>query len=153
MFQDNLLLLVILGLGLLFNNNLVAAGAGSLIVLKIIQLHSVLRILEHRAIDLGLLFLLVGVLVPFALDRVGMPEIINTFRSIKGIIAIGGGILAAYLCGKGLYLMQIQPQVVVGLVIGTVIGVSLLRGIPVGPLAAAGITAVLFKLLGLDGKN
>lgn len=152
MVQDNLLLLVIFTLGLTFNNNLIAAGAGSLLVLKLVRMQSILLLLERRAVDVGLLFLLIAVLVPFSLDRVGLGEIMNTFRSLKGLIAVFGGIGAAYLCGQGLVLLQVEPEVVVGLVVGTVIGVSLLKGIPVGPLAAAGITAILFNLLGI-GKR
>lgn len=152
MVQDNLLLLVILALGLAFNNNLVAAGAGSLLVIKLVKLHSVLILLERRALEIGLLFLLIGVLVPFSLDKVGVKEIWQTFRSVRGLLAIAGGVAAAYLCGQGLILMRVQPEVTVGLVTGTIIGVSLLKGIPVGPLAAAGVTALLFNLLGI-GKR
>jgi uncharacterized membrane protein (DUF441 family) len=150
--QDNMLLLIILTFGLAFNNNLVAAGAGSLLVLKLIKMRYILSLLERRALDIGLLFLLMAVLVPFALDKVKVKDIWQTFQSVQGIMAIIGGVIAAYLCGQGLVLLQVQPQVVVGLVIGTVIGVSLLKGIPVGPLAAAGITAFLFNLLGLGKK-
>lgn len=152
MVQDNILLVVIFCLGMCFNNNLVAAGAGSLLVLKLVGLNSLLQLLERRAMDLGLLFLLVAVLVPFALNKVGVKDIWLTFQTLRGWLAVLGGVGAAYLCGQGLVLMQVEPEVVVGLVVGTVIGVSLLRGIPVGPLAAAGLTALLFNLLGL-GKN
>jgi len=152
MLQDNLVLLVIFSLGLVFNNNLVAASAGSLLIVKLIKMNSILLILERRATEIGLLFLLVAVLVPFALGRVGVKDIWNTFSSLSGILAIVGGIAATYLCGQGFALLQINPPVVVGLVVGTIIGVSLLRGIPVGPLAAAGITALLLNILGL-GKN
>lgn len=152
MVQDNILLIVILTLGLAFNNNLVAAGAGSLLVLKLVKMRYILGLLERRALDIGLLFLLVAVLVPFALDKVKIKDIWQTFQSVQGIIAIVGGVIAAYICGQGLILLQLQPQVVVGLVVGTVIGVSLLKGIPVGPLAAAGITAFLFGLLGIGKK-
>ena len=34
--------------------------------------------------------------------------------------------------------MSSQPTIVGGLLIGTIIGVSLFRGVPVGPLIAAG---------------
>lgn len=152
MIQDNLLLLVILAMGLVFNNNLVAAGAGSLLVLKLVKLQTVLWLLERRALDLGLLFLLVAVLTPFALDQVGVKDIWQTFQTLRGWLAVIGGVTAAYLCGQGLMLMQFQPEIVVGMVVGTIIGVSLLKGIPVGPLAAAGVTALLFNLLGL-GKR
>lgn len=152
MVQDNFLLVVIFGLGLVFNNNLVAAGAGSLLVIKLIGLTTILQLLERRAMDLGLLFLLVAVLVPFALNKVGVRDIWLTFLTVRGWVAVLGGVAAAYLCGQGLILMRVEPEVTVGLVTGTVIGVSLLRGIPVGPLAAAGLTALLFNLLGL-GKR
>jgi uncharacterized membrane protein (DUF441 family) len=152
MIQDNLLLLVILVMGLVFNNNLVAAGSGSLLVLKLVKLQTVLQQLERRALDLGLLFLLVAVLTPFALDQVGVKDILQTFQTLRGWLAVIGGVTAAYLCGQGLILMQFQPEIVVGMVVGTIFGVSLLKGIPVGPLAAAGVTALLFNLLGL-GKR
>lgn len=152
MIQDNLLLLILLVIGLAFNNHLIASAAGSLLVLKLIKLQSILYLFERRAIDIGLLFLLIAVLVPFALDRVGIKDIWLTFQSIPGIIAVIGGVAAAYLCGQGLVLLQLQPEVVVGLVIGTVIGVSLLKGIPVGPLAAAGVTALLLNILGIGKK-
>jgi uncharacterized membrane protein (DUF441 family) len=152
MFQDNLLLIIILALGLAFNNSLVAASAGSLLVLKFVRLNSILLLLERRAVDIGLLFLLVAVLTPFALDKVKVEEIWRTFQSVQGIAAVLGGVAAAYLCGQGLVLLQIRPEIVVGLVIGTIVGVSLLRGIPVGPLAAAGVTAIILNLLGLGKK-
>ena len=38
--------------------------------------------------------------------------------------------------------MSAQPSVVGGLLIGTVIGVAFFRGVPVGPLIAAGIVSL-----------
>lgn len=35
---------------------------------------------------------------------------------------------------------------IVGLVAGSIIGIVMLRGIPVGPLMAAGITALLLQI-------
>lgn len=152
MIQDNLLLLIILTIGLVFNNHLIASAAGSLLVLKLTKLYTVLNLFDRRATDIGLLFLLIAVLLPFALDRVGINDIWLTFKSLSGLLAIIGGVFAAYLCGQGMILLKLQPEVVVGLVIGTVIGVSLLKGIPVGPLAAAGVTALLLNILGI-GKR
>ena len=39
-------------------------------------------------------------------------------------------------------LMLNQPGVVPGLIVGTVIGVAFLKGVPVGPLIAAGILSL-----------
>lgn len=152
MIHDNVLLLVVLAMGLVFNNRLITASAGLILAIKAIHLQAVLKLIDHWALELGLVFLLMAVLTPFALDRVGVGEIWETFRNPAGIVAIIGGTIAAYVCGQGVVLMQMRPEIVVGLVIGTVVGVSLLRGIPVGPLAAAGVTAVLLNLLGLGKK-
>lgn len=38
--------------------------------------------------------------------------------------------------------MSTQPTVVAGLLIGTVLGVALFKGVPVGPLIAAGILSL-----------
>jgi len=93
--------------------------------------------------------LLLSVLAPFARGRIGLRDIIVTFRNLPGLIAVLGGTIAAYVCGEGVILMQARPEITVGLIVGTIIGVALLRGVPVGPLAAAGLTAVLLNLLGL----
>ena len=63
--------------------------------------------------------------------------------SWKSVFAIGVGLFVAWLGGRGVTLMTRQPNVVAGLLIGTIAGVALLRGVPVGPLIAAGILSLL----------
>jgi len=152
LIHENLVLLVVFFLGLAFGNRLVAAASGALLVVKLLGLGSLLLLLERRALDAGLFFLLLAVLIPFGLGRVGVSEIAATFRHLPGIAAVIGGGLAAYLCGEGVLLLQARPEITVGLVVGTTLGVALLRGVPVGPLAAAGLTAVLLHLFGI-GKR
>ena len=108
--------------------------------------------MEERGIELGLFFLMIAVLAPLALERVGIKEIMITFSSLSGILAIAGGIIATRLNGMGLTLLDNQPQIILGLVIGSVIGIVFLRGVPVGPLMAGGITAFFLYLLGLFGR-
>lgn len=40
-------------------------------------------------------------------------------------------------------LMGSQPQLVAGLLVGTVLGVALFRGVPVGPLIATGLVSLI----------
>lgn len=152
MNAGKLILTILFLLGMVFRNNLIAAGAGALLVIKLINLPSALKILERHSLEWGLLFLLLAVMLPLALDKVGFKEIGRTFITPVGIVAIIGGLLATYLCGQGVVLLNWKPEIMVGLLIGTVIGVSFLKGIPVGPLAAAGLTALLLHFLGL-GKT
>jgi uncharacterized membrane protein (DUF441 family) len=105
--------------------------------------------IERRGLELGLLFLTMGVLVPFASERINMKDITSVFTSWPGILALLGGAIATYMNGKGLELLKIDPQLIVGLVIGSIFGIIFLRGIPVGPLMAAGITAFFLRLFQL----
>ncbi|MBZ5717940.1 DUF441 family protein, partial [Haemophilus influenzae] len=59
--------------------------------------------------------------------------------NFKMISAVFIGIFVAWLAGRGVPLMGQQPVLITGLLIGTVIGVAFMGGIPVGPLIAAGI--------------
>jgi uncharacterized membrane protein (DUF441 family) len=149
MFKANLILFALFTIGMIAGNSLVAASAGTLLVIKIMKTPFLLEVAERHSLEWGLLFLLIAVMVPFARDQAGWEEIARTFTTPVGLLSILGGIIATYLCGQGMGLLNVQPEIIVGLVIGTVLGVSFLKGIPVGPLAAAGLTALLLKILGL----
>ena len=145
-------ILLIFLLGLAARSGSLSLAAGLLLLLKLLKIKSLLPLLEERGIEFGLFFLMIAVLAPLALERVGMKEIIITFSSLSGILAIAGGIIATRLNGMGLTLLDNQPQIILGLVIGSIIGIVFLKGVPVGPLMAGGITAFFLYLLGLFGR-
>nr|ESK57769.1 UPF0756 membrane protein [Acinetobacter gyllenbergii NIPH 230] len=93
--------------------------------------------------NIGIIILTIGVLAPIASGKISGESILKSFISIKSLAAIAVGLLVAWLGGRGVKLMSNQPDVVAGLLIGTVAGVALLRGVPVGPLIAAGILSLL----------
>lgn len=148
MGNERLILLFLVILGVVARNGLIVVSAAVLIVLQHLRLDALYPHLEERGVELGLVLLLIAVLVPFASGRIGVGDIRGAVLSADGLAAIAGGMLAAALSGRGIALLQGRPEVIVGLVIGSVLGVILLRGIPVGPLAAAGFTAVLLRLFG-----
>jgi len=89
------------------------------------------------------------VLVPFASGKIQAKDVYQSFAHWTGWVALIGGVIATYLNGKGLGLLKMDPQLIVGMVVGSIIGIVLLRGIPTGPLMAAGLTALMFKLVQL----
>jgi uncharacterized membrane protein (DUF441 family) len=137
---------------MLSGNSLVAASAGTLLVIKLLKTPFLLEVAERHALEWGLLFLLIAVMIPFAKNKISVKELAQTFITPIGLLSILGGTIATYLCGQGLGLLNLRPEVMLGLVIGTVLGVSFFKGIPVGPLAAAGLTAIFLKVLGLLKK-
>ncbi|MBS4022511.1 MAG: DUF441 domain-containing protein [Dethiobacter sp.] len=143
---------IIFILGVAGRSNAVAFAAGILLLMKLLNAKSLLPLLEERGIEIGLLFLMIAVLVPLAIDRIEIKEIILTFSSLSGLLAIAGGIIATRLNGMGLNLLETQPQIILGLVIGSLIGIVFLKGVPVGPLMAGGVTAFFLAIISLFSR-
>jgi uncharacterized membrane protein (DUF441 family) len=134
-------------IGLVGRSNIITTAACILLIVKLLSLDRYLPSIERRGLELGLLFLTIGVLVPFASNKITAKEVLSVFTSWVGIVALLGGAIATYMNGKGLELLKIDPQLIAGLVIGSIFGIVFMRGIPVGPLMAAGITALLLKIV------
>lgn len=140
---------IIFILGLVARSSSLSMAAGILLLIELLKIKSLLPLLEEQGVEVGLLFLMMAVLVPVAVGKVGVKEVFSTFSSHSGILAIAGGIIATRLNGMGLNLLETQPQVILGLVIGSIIGIVFLKGVPVGPLMAGGIAAFFLYLLEL----
>lgn len=144
--NGDIVLVALILIGLIGRSPIITTAACLLLIVKLIHLERYLPALERRGLELGLLFLTVSVLVPFASERITWKDISGVFLTPAGLLALAGGALATWMNGRGLALLKMDPQLIVGLVIGSILGIVLLRGIPVGPLMAAGITAFLLKL-------
>ncbi|WP_027718142.1 DUF441 domain-containing protein [Desulfovirgula thermocuniculi] len=140
------LLAALLLIGIAARSNLIATAACVLLLLKLAGLHFVFPLLERRGLEIGLLFLLLSILVPIASGRITEREMLYTLTSLPGMLALFGGALATHLNGEGLKLLQLQPEIIFGLVIGSIFGIVFLDGVPVGPLMAAGITALFLEV-------
>ncbi|OGX68526.1 MAG: hypothetical protein A2189_06140 [Paenibacillus sp. RIFOXYA1_FULL_44_5] len=145
--NGEVLLLILIIIGLIGRSPIITTAACILLIIKLLQLERFFPTIERRGLELGLLFLTMGVLVPFADEKLTYKDILSSFMNVPGILALIGGALAAYMNSKGLALLKLDPQIIVGLVVGSIFGIVFMRGIPVGPLMAAGITALLLKVL------
>jgi uncharacterized membrane protein (DUF441 family) len=133
-----LVLLILLGFGVFSQNTAIIIAIGVLIVIKLTPLAEFFPYIQQHGLNIGIIILTIGVLAPIASGKLSGESILKSFISVKSLLAIAVGLLVA-LGGRGVKLMTHQPDVVAGLLIGTVAGVALLRGVPVGPLIAAGI--------------
>lgn len=97
--------------------------------------------IQAKGINLGVTVISVAILIPIATGQIGFKDLINTFKSPAGWIAIlsryGGDQLAAV------------PQVTVALVLGTIIGVVVFKGVAAGPVIASGMTYLVITLFNL----
>ncbi len=138
-----IVLLILLACGIFSHNSAVSIAAGVLIVFRITPLNEFFPYLQQHGLNIGIIILTIGVLTPIASGKIPGDAILKSFLSWKSLLAIAIGLLVAWLGGRGVKLMSNQPDIVAGLLIGTVAGVAVLRGVPVGPLIAAGILSLL----------
>ena len=138
-----MVLIVLLACGIFSQNTAVTIAAAVLIVFRITPLSEFFPLLQQHGLNLGIIILTIGVLTPIASGKLPGEAILKSFLSWKSLLAIAIGVFVAWLGGRGVKLMTNQPDVVAGLLIGTVAGVAVLRGVPVGPLIAAGILTLL----------
>ncbi|MEK3786710.1 MULTISPECIES: DUF441 domain-containing protein [Paenibacillus] len=139
----SLLLLLLAALGILSGNATVTIPMLILLLLRIAHVNQAFPWLEKYGLTIGIIILTIGVMTPLASGKISMNQVLESFTHWKSLLAIVIGILVAYLGGRGASLMSSQPTIVTGLLIGTVIGVALFKGVPVGPLIAAGLLSLL----------
>ncbi|WP_122898015.1 DUF441 domain-containing protein [Acinetobacter sp. B51(2017)] len=138
-----IVLLLLLVVGIFSHNSAVTIAAAVLIVFKITPLSEFFPLLQQHGLNIGIIILTIGVLTPIASGKIPGDAILKSFLHWKSLMAIAVGMFVAWLGARGVSLMSNQPNIVAGLLIGTVAGVAVLRGVPVGPLIAAGILSLL----------
>lgn len=143
MDMTSLLLLGFAALGIISSNSPVTIAMVFLLLLRVLGFHQAFPWLERNGLTIGIIILTIGVMTPLASGKISLQTVGQSFLHWKSLLAIGIGILVAYLGGRGAVLMVNQPTIVAGLLIGTVIGVAFFKGVPVGPLIAAGILSLV----------
>ncbi|MCG8707023.1 DUF441 domain-containing protein [Brenneria sp. 4F2] len=138
-----LILLVLAGLGIISHNMTVTLAILILLAVRITPLNNYFPWVEKYGLTIGIIILTIGVMAPIASGKITAADVIHSFLSWKSVLAIVIGVLVSWLGGRGVSLMSNQPSVVAGLLVGTVMGVALFRGVPVGPLIAAGLLSLL----------
>ena len=139
----SLILLLFAALGLFSGNSTVTIAMVVLLLLRVTHMDQVFPWIEKYGLTIGIIILTIGVMTPIASGKISLDTMLHSFLNWKSILAIVIGVLVSYLGGRGVTLMGNQPTLVAGLLIGTVLGVAIFGGVPVGPLIAAGILSML----------
>lgn len=143
------LLSIMLFFSIVGKNNNVAAAISMLLLIKLMNLEIINQYISKNGVNLGIIVLTMGALSPLALNKVSLSDFINASKSIEGLITIIAGIIVAVLASIGLDTMKVDTNGVVGVLLGTVIGVSFFKGAPIGPMIALGITTIILKIFRL----
>lgn len=139
----SLVLLGVAVLSVIGKNQTVAVAVLILLLLRLTHQEKSIGLLDQYGITAGIIVLTAGVMAPIAGGKAGWKDLTAVVSDWRSLAAVAVGILVAYLGGRGVRLMAEQPLVVNALLLGTILGVAVFRGVPVGPLIAAGILAVV----------
>ena len=143
MMEFSLLFLTIfLFLGILSQNMALIISILVLMLLKVTPLSPCFSFIQKNGTNIGIIILTISVLVPIASGSMTTSAILHSFKDWHSLIAILVGICVSWLGGRGVNVMVTYPNIVSGLLIGTVTGVAFFRGVPVGPLIAAGLVSL-----------
>lgn len=145
------LLIIILVFGVLANSRIIVLASSILLLFKALQIDVFFRFFSDRGIEIGLVFLLLAVLSSLLVSPLDWEELKLTFASREGIVAVLAGLTATRFNKLGLNLLHNTPQIIIGIVAGSLLGIVFLQGIPVGPMMAAGLTALMLKAVELLG--
>src|SRR5690606_33342007 len=99
--EGTVILLLILAAGLLGGNELVSVSAAVLLLLRASGWGHAFRFLAEHGWDLGVIFLLLGRLLPLGPGRLGPAAPAASLAKPAGLIAVAVGTLAAYLAAQG----------------------------------------------------
>ena len=138
-------LCVLLGCGIIVHNPTIWGTAALLIFIKILPFNQqIFPYIQQYGLTLGILILTVAIMTPIATGEISDKAIVKSFTSWQSVTAIAVGLLVTWLGARGVKLLSADPNIVTGLLIGTVAGVVFFRGVAVGPLIAAGILSLVY---------
>lgn len=146
--QSLLFLLLLLVIGFVAKNSSLMIAVAVLIFMKAIGVDGkIFSILETKGINWGVMMITIAVLAPIASGEIGFKDLSLAFKSPFAWIALISGMLVALLAKGGVTLLAKDPQITTALVLGTILSVSIFKGVAVGPLIGAGIAYSAMKII------
>ena len=148
--QATFFLLFLLAIGFIAKNQSLMIAVIALLLMKLIGLDSkIFSYIQAKGINWGVTVTTFAVLAPIASGEIGFKDLSSAFKSPYAWIALISGIIVALLAKGGVTLLAEDPHITTALVLGTILSVTLFKGVAVGPLIGAGIAYLAMKILDL----
>jgi len=146
-FESILFLSLLLVIAFIAKNQSLIIAVIVLLVLKLFGFDSkVFSYIQAKGINWGVTIITIAVLAPIASGAIGFKDLSGAFKTPYAWIALISGIVVAMLAKGGVTLLASDPHITTALVLGTIIAVSIFKGVAVGPLIGAGIAYMAMKL-------
>jgi uncharacterized membrane protein (DUF441 family) len=141
-------LLILLAISFLAKNQSMMIAVLFLMIIKFIGIdEKIFPYLQAKGIHLGVTVITIAVLVPIASGEIGLKDLGGAFRTPYAWVALLSGMAVALLAKGGVTLLKDDPHITTALVLGTILSISLFKGVAVGPLIGAGIAYAAMKVM------
>ncbi|QED48902.1 DUF441 domain-containing protein [Cytobacillus dafuensis] len=146
--QSFIFLLLLLVIGAIAKNQSILIAVIVLMILKLVGFDSKgFSYLQSKGINWGVTIITIAVLAPIASGDIGFKELTASFKSLYAWIALISGVAVALLAKGGVTLLSKDPEITTALAFGTILAVTLFKGVAVGPLIGAGIAYTAIKIV------
>ena len=145
--QANILLIIVGVLGVIVDNQSLMISGFLLLLLRVLELDSVLKSIDNYSVKVGIVLIMLGVLASLAVGEQDFSILLERLKEPLTLLALVMGVLVTQFTREGIDLFASDPSITIVLVIGIIIGVAFFNGTPSGPLIAGGITAVIYQVM------
>ncbi|WP_461611490.1 DUF441 domain-containing protein [Cytobacillus kochii] len=145
--ESFLFLLLLLAISIVAKNQSLIFAIAVLLLLKLVGTElKVYSFIQSKGINWGVTIITIAVLAPIASGAIGFKDLADAFKSPYAWVACISGIIVALLAKGGLTLLSEDPHITTALVLGTILAITLFKGVAVGPLIGAGIAYLFMKI-------
>lgn len=145
--QPIIFLLLLLAISIIAKNQSLLFAVCVLLIIKVMGGESKLfSYIQAKGINWGVTIITIAVLAPIASGEIGFKDLTSSFKSPYAWVALISGIFVALLAKGGITLLTKDPHITTALVLGTILAVSLFKGVAVGPLIGAGIAYMAMRI-------
>ncbi|KGM98033.1 membrane protein [Clostridium novyi A str. 4552] len=150
--SSKIILLILIFLSIVSKNKSLGIGTVVMLIVSFFNAKKCITFMENYFMDLGMTFLMIWMLIPIIKNPEFTKNIKNAFN-LKGIVCFLCGAIVAVLASKGVGFLKGSTDTLTGIILGSIVGVSLLGGVPVGPLIASGIAYEVVFIINFIFKN
>lgn len=148
-----ILLLALALLSFVAKNRNMSIAAIIMFIISFSNNEKPIAFVENYFLDIGMIFLMMWMLAPLMKSGNSITTDMKSLLNFNGVIAFLSGVFVAVLAAKGVTFLKGSVDVLTGVIMGSIIGIAVLGGVPVGPLIASGIAYEIVRFINLIFKH
>ena len=146
--MNRVLLLFLICISIIAKNKPLLVGSTVVLILSFFDKYYIAKIDKNMFLNGGLMLLMIWMLMPLIQSNGSYSFYdIKNYLNIDWLVSFLSGFFIVIIAARGLDLLNSNPSILIGVIVGSIIGVTFFGGIPVGILTGSRIAYLIIKLL------